>query len=37
MPLNSPLRKPINEQLVKVVQSPQWQAVLDRYLGAGHS
>ncbi|MGH8128378.1 MAG: transporter substrate-binding domain-containing protein [Gammaproteobacteria bacterium] len=33
MPLSSPLRKSINEQLVKIIQGPQWQNVLDEYLG----
>lgn len=34
MPLASPLRKPIDQQLVKIIQSPQWQDVLGKYLGS---
>lgn len=34
MPLDSKLRKPINEQLVKIIQSPGWQRVLETYLGS---
>ena len=34
MPLGSKLRKPINEQLVKIIQSPGWQRVLESYLGS---
>ncbi len=34
MPLSSPLRKPINEQLVKIIQAPGWQRVLETYLGS---
>ncbi|HET7308378.1 MAG TPA: transporter substrate-binding domain-containing protein [Gammaproteobacteria bacterium] len=37
MPLGSQLRKPINEQLVKVIQSPGWQNVLNDYLGKQHA
>ncbi|HYW75462.1 MAG TPA: transporter substrate-binding domain-containing protein [Gammaproteobacteria bacterium] len=34
MPLGSKLRKPINEQLVRIIQSPAWQRVLETYLGS---
>ncbi|MGH8272633.1 MAG: transporter substrate-binding domain-containing protein [Gammaproteobacteria bacterium] len=34
MPLDGPLRKKVNEQLVKIIQNPQWQGVLDEYLGS---
>lgn len=34
MPLGSILRKPINEQLVKIIQNPGWQRVLQTYLGS---
>lgn len=34
MPLGSNLRKPINEQLVRIIQDPAWQRVLETYLGS---
>jgi polar amino acid transport system substrate-binding protein len=32
MPLNSPLRKPINEALLKYMKTANWTALLNRYL-----
>lgn len=33
LPAGSPLREPINRELLRRVADPDWQAVLDRYLG----
>lgn len=34
LPLDSPLRKPVDLQLIKIIQSPQWKSLLARYLGS---
>ncbi|NKF24491.1 transporter substrate-binding domain-containing protein [Solimonas sp. C16B3] len=34
VPRDSGLRKPINQALLRIVESPAWQDTLDRYLGA---
>ena len=33
LPLNSPLRKPINESLLSYITTEEWQSVLRQYLG----
>ncbi|NGY03548.1 transporter substrate-binding domain-containing protein [Solimonas terrae] len=34
VPRDSEWRKPINQALLRIVEAPQWQDTLDRYLGA---
>ena len=33
LPEGSPLREPINRQLLKTISAPEWQGLLKRYLG----
>jgi ABC-type amino acid transport substrate-binding protein len=33
LPAGSPLREPINRQLLKTISEPEWQGLLQRYLG----
>jgi ABC-type amino acid transport substrate-binding protein len=35
MPNGSPLREPINRALLKVMETDQWDSLVERYLGIG--
>ena len=37
LPLNSPLRKAVNESLLSYITTEEWQSVLRQYLGISGS
>jgi len=35
LPINSPLRKPINRALLKLMETKRWNRIAERYMGPG--